>query len=68
MYESKYSPSNNGLIVGQTGFSNVLWQPVYEKENPKFQHGKFHLKIDLVWHPAYLKGWINTYIHIHQTI
>ena len=33
-----------------------LWQPVLEKENSEFNHVELRLKIELVSHPADVKG------------
>ena len=55
-YESNYSPSSYGQIVGQTEFFSLGEVTRKEMENSEFKPVKLHLKIDLVSYPARAEG------------
>ena len=58
MYESNYSPSSYGQIVGQTRFFS-LGEATSLEGNSEFKPVKLHLKINLVSYPARAEGLVN---------
>ena len=48
-------------VQGKPGSLTIVWQSVYEKENYELKPVKFSLKTELVSHPAYAVGLVNTY-------
>ena len=49
--------------MDRQGSLNLVWQPIYEKENSKFRSVKHCLKINLVSHLAGSEGLINIHTH-----
>ena len=54
--------------IGRLSSSAMDKQPVWEKENSEFKLVKLHLKMDLVLHPAYVEGLVNTYICVNRGV
>ena len=63
-YESNYSPSSYGQMVGQTGLFN-LGMAAGQEGKLNLNLLNFIKKIDLILHPAHVEGVGKIYIYIY---